>query len=162
MLPDLGERIKKSFIFLNVLSNPLCAWIYVSRAIGNMQHPLPEHIQAVGLKRVPCNNALWNDKHVRKEGQKYCWNRSKVLRSLRYYLRAQSHGHHTTDCLEESGTERRSSLTGRKRPLIVKHWNCFKGNVRETSEMVCSVYGLFQAHRIRFFHLEETKLNVPQ
>ena len=48
------------------------------------------------------------------------------------------------------------------RSSSVRHWNCFKGCLRETSEMVCSVYGLFQAHRIRFFHLEETKLNVSQ
>ena len=139
----------------------MCLDLRQSCAVGNMQHPLPEHIQAVGLKRVPCNNALWNDKHVRK-GHKFCWNRSKVLRSLRHHLRAQSQGHNT-DCLEESGTERRSSLTGRKRPLIVNQTlELFKGYVRETSEMVCSVYGLFQAHRIRFFHLEETKLNVSQ
>ena len=29
--------------------------------------------------------------------------RSEVLRSLRHYLRAQSQGHHTIDCLEERG-----------------------------------------------------------
>ena len=32
--------------------------------------------------------------------------RSEVLRSFRHYLRAQSHGHHTLDRLEERGVER--------------------------------------------------------
>ena len=32
--------------------------------------------------------------------------RSEVLRSLRRYLRAQSHGHHIVDRLEESNMER--------------------------------------------------------
>ena len=31
--------------------------------------------------------------------------RSEVLRSLRHYLQAQSHGHHTVDHLEERGIE---------------------------------------------------------
>ena len=52
--------------------------------------------------------------------------RSELLRSLRYYLRAQSQGHHTIDCLEERGVERgsavRSSLRGRER-AIVNQWN---------------------------------------
>ena len=47
--------------------------------------------------------------------------RSKVLRSLRHYLRAQSQGHHTTDRLEDRGVERgsssRSSLKGRERAI---------------------------------------------
>ena len=32
--------------------------------------------------------------------------RSEVLRNLRHYLREQSQGHHTIDCLEEKGIER--------------------------------------------------------
>ena len=48
--------------------------------------------------------------------------RSKVLRNLRHYLRAQRLGHHTTDRLEESGVERgsarRSSLKGRERNIV--------------------------------------------
>ena len=48
--------------------------------------------------------------------------RSEVLRSLRQYLRAQSHGHHTIDRLEETGVERgsarRSSLKGRERVIV--------------------------------------------
>ena len=35
--------------------------------------------------------------------------KSEVLRSLRHYLRAQSQGHHTIDCLEVKGVERRSA-----------------------------------------------------
>ena len=42
--------------------------------------------------------------------------------SLRHYLRAQSPGHHTTDCLEERGVERggsrQSSLKGRERAIV--------------------------------------------
>ena len=48
--------------------------------------------------------------------------RSKVLRSLRHYLRAQSQGQHTTDRLEEKraerGSIRRSSLKGRVRTIV--------------------------------------------
>ena len=48
--------------------------------------------------------------------------RSEVLRSLRYYLRAQSQGHRTIDRLEERGMERgsvrRSSLKGRERTVV--------------------------------------------
>ena len=48
--------------------------------------------------------------------------RSEVLRSLRYYLRAQSQGHHTIDRVEERGVERgsarRSSLKGRDRAIV--------------------------------------------
>ena len=51
-----------------------------------------------------------------------CLGRSKVLRSLRHYLRAQSQGHHTIDRLEERGVERRSarlfSLEGRERAIV--------------------------------------------
>ena len=50
--------------------------------------------------------------------------RSEVLRSLRYYQRAQSQGHHTIDRLEERGVERgsarRSSLKGRERAIVNK------------------------------------------
>ena len=48
--------------------------------------------------------------------------RSEVLRSLRHYLRVQSHGHHTIDRLEERGVERRrarrSSVKGRERAMV--------------------------------------------
>ena len=48
--------------------------------------------------------------------------RSEVLRSLRYYLRAQSQEHHTIDRLEERGVDRgsarRSSLKGRERAIV--------------------------------------------
>ena len=60
--------------------------------------------------------------------------RSKVMRSLRHYLRTQSQGHHTIYRLEERGvvrgSARRSSLKGRERAIV----NRFKGNVGETSE----------------------------
>ena len=52
--------------------------------------------------------------------------RYEVLRSLRHYLRAQSHGHHTSDRLEERGVQRgsarRSSLKGREatRPSSIR------------------------------------------
>ena len=65
---------------------------------------------------------------------------SEMLRSLRHYLQAQSHGHHTIDGLEETGVERgsarRSSLKGRESAIVsqMNRWNHFKGNVRETSE----------------------------
>ena len=35
--------------------------------------------------------------------------KSEVLRSLRHYMRAQSQGHHTVDCLEGRGVERGSA-----------------------------------------------------
>ena len=45
--------------------------------------------------------------------------RSKVLRSLRHYLRAQSQGLHTIDRLEEIGVERGSaSFTDRKYSVV--------------------------------------------
>ena len=48
--------------------------------------------------------------------------RSEVLRSLRYYLWAQSQGHHAIDRLEERGVEResarRSSLKGRDKAIL--------------------------------------------
>ena len=48
--------------------------------------------------------------------------RSEVLRSLRYYLRAQSQGHHTIGHLKERGVERgsarRSYLKGRERAIV--------------------------------------------
>ena len=51
-----------------------------------------------------------------------CLGRSKVLRSLRHYLRAQSQGHHTIDRLEEKcierGSARLSSLKGRERAIV--------------------------------------------
>ena len=48
--------------------------------------------------------------------------KSEVLRSLRFYLLAQSHGHHTVDRLEGRGVERRSArrspLKGRERAVV--------------------------------------------
>ena len=66
--------------------------------------------------------------------------RTKVLRSLRHYLRAQIQGHHTIDRLEEKGVERgsarRSSLKGRERAIVSQTniGTVFQGNVGETSE----------------------------
>ena len=48
--------------------------------------------------------------------------RSEVVRSSRYYLPAQSQGHHTIDHMEERGVKRgsarRSSLKGRQRAIV--------------------------------------------
>ena len=64
-----------------------------------------------------------------------CAGRSRLLRSLRHYLWAQSQGRDTIDRLEERGVDRgsarRSSLKGQEWD---EHWNPFKGNVEETSE----------------------------
>ena len=50
--------------------------------------------------------------------------RSKVLRSLRQYSRAQSQGHQTIDRLEERGVEKgssqRSSLRERERAVVIQ------------------------------------------
>ena len=83
--------------------------------------------------------------------------RSKVLRSLRHYLRAQSQGHHIIDRQEERGVDResarRSSLKGRER-AIVNQTNV--GTVskatlgkllRDGAERIC----FFRAHG---YHLE--------
>ena len=47
--------------------------------------------------------------------------RSAMLRSSSHYLRAQSKGHHTIDCLAEGGVERgnalQSSLVGREKAI---------------------------------------------
>ena len=98
---------------------------------------------------------------TRSRGDRGCINlacidlgRSEVLSSLRYYLQAQSQGHHAIDRLEERGVERgsarRSSLKEREgHRQSDEHWNCFKGNVGETSERRGGAhdYGLFRAHR---------------
>ena len=46
----------------------------------------------------------------------------QILKGLRHYLRAQSHGHHTSDRLEERGVKRgsarRSPLEGRERAVV--------------------------------------------
>ena len=39
--------------------------------------------------------------------------RSEVLRNLRHYLREQSQGHHTIDCLEEKGIEEKGNNGGK-------------------------------------------------
>ena len=84
--------------------------------------------------------------------------RSEVLRSLRHYLRAQSQGHHTIDCLQERGVDRRST---RRSSLKGRDWG--PSSVRWTLELFqrrrwanfwetgWSAYGLFRTHRC---HLE--------
>ena len=85
--------------------------------------------------------------------------RSKVLRSLRHYLRAQSHGHHTSHSPEERGVKRgsarRSSLKGRER-AIVSQTNI--GTVSKATLLKLLKdgverihYALFRAHK---YHLE--------
>ena len=53
-----------------------------------------------------------------------CLGRSQVLKSLRHYLRAQSQGHHTINCLEERGIERGSAQhfpsKDKSRPLSIR------------------------------------------
>ena len=86
--------------------------------------------------------------------------RSKVLRNLWHYMRAQSQGHHTFDRLEERGVKRgsarRSSLKGRERAIVnqtnigtVSKATLGKLNSERRSE--AHFYELFQAHR---YHLE--------
>ena len=77
--------------------------------------------------------------------------RSEVLRSLRYYLQSQSQGHHAIDRPEgrgvERGSARRSSLKEREgHRQSDEHWNCFKGNVGETSERKGGVHMFFSKH----------------
>ena len=66
--------------------------------------------------------------------------RSEVLRSLRHYVRVQSHGHHPIDRLEERGVERgsarRSSLKGRERAIVnqTNIGTVSKATLGETSE----------------------------
>ena len=85
--------------------------------------------------------------------------RSEVLRSLRHYLRAQSQRYHTIDHQEKRGVERGSARRSSFRETREgyrqsdEHWNCFKGNVTETSESWVERirYALFREHR---YHLE--------
>ena len=78
--------------------------------------------------------------------------RSEVMRSLRYYQRAQSQGHHTINHPDKRGVERgsarQSSLKGRD-----EHQNRFKCHIGETSERQGGAhnYGLFWVHK---YHLE--------
>ena len=62
------------------------------------------------------------DWRAKQPSQVACVLKTEVLRSLRHWLRAQSHGHHTIDRLEERGVEkesaRRSSLKGRERAIV--------------------------------------------
>ena len=79
--------------------------------------------------------------------------RSEVLRDLRHYLQAQSHGHHTIDRLEERcverGSARGSSLKERQRAIVCQT------NVGTVSKATLGkllrdggrAYGLFRAHR---------------
>ena len=82
--------------------------------------------------------------------------RSKVLRSLRHHLRAQSQGHHAIDHLEERGVERGTARTARRSSfertrdghrLSDEHWNRFKGNVGETSERRGGAHMGFSKHK---------------
>ena len=83
---------------------------------------------------------------------------SEVLRSLRHYLRAQSLGHHIIDRLEERGVKRKRytiflERTREGHRQSGEYWNCFQGNVGETSEKRSGAYNyeLFRVHR---HHLE--------
>ena len=80
--------------------------------------------------------------------------RSKVLKSLRHYLRAQSQGHHTINHLDERGVERgntqRSSLRGHESAFINQT------NIGTVSRATLGkllrngverIYGLSRAHR---------------
>ena len=57
--------------------------------------------------------------------------RSKLLRSLRPYLRAQSQGHHAVDRLEERSLERGSFLerTREGHRQADEHWNRFQNSL---------------------------------
>ena len=57
---------------------------------------------------------------------------SEVLRSLRHYLPAQTQGHHTIDRLEDRGLERGRTREGHLQ--LDEHWNCFNGNIGDSSE----------------------------
>ena len=64
---------------------------------------------------------------------------SKVLRSLRHYLPAQSHKHHTIVSPKERSKEKvlknqPKKTTRKSHHQSGSHWNCFKGSIRNTSE----------------------------
>ena len=61
--------------------------------------------------------------------------RAEVLRGLRNFLNMDRPEHHSTDRLKEMEVEKGSPP--RSRTICVqpdKHWHCFEGNLRETSE----------------------------
>ena len=63
--------------------------------------------------------------------------RSKVMRSLRHYLRAHSQGHRPPEGeRRRKRSVQRSSLRGQKRAIVnqTKIWNCSKGNIGKTPE----------------------------
>ena len=67
--------------------------------------------------------------------------KSEVLKSLRHYLRTQTLGHYTIDRLEEKGVERgrvKRTSEGNRQPD--EHWNCFKGNAGEMSDIIMGFY----------------------
>ena len=82
----------------------------------------------------------------------------QVLRSSRHCQRAQSQGHHIDRMKErcmERGSARRSSLERRERAVVMQsdeHWNCFKGNLGETS-------GRRDGAHMSFFECVETIQN---
>ena len=78
---------------------------------------------------------------------------SEVLRDLRHYLQAQSHGHHTIDRLEERcverGSARGSSLKERQRAIVCQTnvGTVSKATLGKLLRDGGSAYGLFRAHR---------------
>ena len=88
--------------------------------------------------------------------------RSKVLRSLRHYLRAQSQEHHTIELLAETGVERGSTrrdfffFKDEKGPSLVRrtlelfHKATLEKILRDGVERIIVV--IFQAHS---YHLEQ-------
>ena len=90
--------------------------------------------------------------------------RSKMLRSLRHYLRAQSQEHLTTDGPDERGVERestrRSSLKGRERAIVSQTNIGAVSKATLGKQLRAGVernnYGVFRAHR---YHLELFELN---
>ena len=80
--------------------------------------------------------------------------RSEALRSLRHYLRVQSQGHHTIYRLEKRGVERGSARNADERTRgghrqSDEHWNCFKGNVEETSKSRDGTHMGFSERRVQ-------------
>ena len=69
--------------------------------------------------------------------------RSEVLRSLRYYLQVQSHGHHTIDHLEERGMER-----GSARQSLLKGWERAIANQTNTGSASLRTLGKLLRDRV--------------
>ena len=86
--------------------------------------------------------------------------KSEVLRCLRFYLLAQTHGHHTVDRLGGRSAERRSARQSpfkRRERTIVNQTNSGTGSMA-TLGTWWSTYGLFRVHRCHF-ELKWTELS---